>query len=196
MAKIKSLRNGTKKDVITYKAAELFRKKGFSASSMRELAESIGVEAPSLYNHIGSKSEILQIICFKIANDFNTHLTEVESARKSVKEKLEILIRFHINIMINAYDEVFVANHEWKQLKEPFLTDFLHHRKNYENRMIAIVSEGIANGELKNVQPYVAVFTMLSAIRGLESWQRHKKNVSVADLEKDMVTHLLKGIIK
>jgi AcrR family transcriptional regulator len=196
MAKIKAAGNGTKKDAITQKAASLFRKKGFAASSMRELAESIGVEAPSLYNHIGSKSEILQIICFKIANDFNVHLKAVEARKGSVLEKLEDLIRFHIGMMINAYDEVFVANHEWKQLKEPFLSNFLVQRRNYESRLIGIVSEGIKNGELKHIHPYVAVLTILSAVRGLETWQRHKKNVAIADLENNMVDHLLNGLTK
>ena len=195
MAKIKASRNGTKKDAITQKAAALFRKKGFAASSMRELAESIGVEAPSLYNHIGSKSEILQIICFKVANDFNNHLTEVEN-EENAPAKLENLIRFHINMMINEYDEVFVANHEWKQLEDPFLSNFLIQRRNYENRLIGIVSEGIKKKELKDIHPYVAVLTILSAVRGLESWQRHKKNLAIEDLENDMVNHLLKGLTK
>jgi AcrR family transcriptional regulator len=195
MAKIKASRNGTKKDAITQKAAALFRKKGFAASSMRELAESIGVEAPSLYNHIGSKSEILQIICFKVANDFNNHLAEVENEGNALA-KLENLIRFHINMMINEYDEVFVANHEWKQLEEPFLSNFLIQRRNYENRLIGIVSEGIKKKELKDIHPYVAVLTILSAVRGLESWQRHKKNLAIEDLENDMVNHLLKGLTK
>ena len=62
MAKIKSGKNASKKDIIIKKAALLFRTKGFNAASMRELAEAVGVEAPSLYNHIGSKSELLQAI--------------------------------------------------------------------------------------------------------------------------------------
>ena len=56
---------GTKKDVITKKASRLFKEKGFSATSMRDIAEAIGIEAPSLYNHISSKGEILQDICYK-----------------------------------------------------------------------------------------------------------------------------------
>ena len=60
MAKIKPGKNASKRDVITQKAAALFKTKGFSSASMRELAEAVGVEAPSLYNHIGSKSELLQ----------------------------------------------------------------------------------------------------------------------------------------
>jgi len=196
MARIKPEKNGTKKDVITKKGAVLFRKKGFASSSMRELADNIGVEASSLYNHIGSKSEILQSICFKVANDFNMHLNTVEQREGSIISKLEDLIRFHIRMMIDSYDELYVANHEWKQLEEPYLSNFLNQRKSYEGRLVDIVSTGISNAELKNLQPHVAVLTILSAVRGLEFWHRHKKNMVTTDLENDMVTHLLKGLIR
>ena len=196
MAKIKAVKNGTKKDVITQKGAALFRKKGFAASSMRELADNIGVEAPSLYNHIGSKSEILQNICFKVANDFNMHLNDVEKKQGKAVSKLEDLVRFHIHMMLDNYDEVYVANHEWKQLEEPFLSNFLNQRKIYEGRLIEIVTEGIKNEEIKNIHPQVAVLIILSAVRSLEFWQRHKKNMNIAELENDMVTHLLNGLIK
>jgi hypothetical protein len=43
---------------------------------------------------------------------------------------------------------------------------------------------------------YVAVLTILSAVRGLEFWQRNKKNISKQTIEKDMVQHLLTGLIK
>ena len=196
MSKIKANKNGTKKDVITKKGAALFRKKGFAASSMRELADNIGVEAPSLYNHIGSKSEILQNICFKVANDFNTHLDEVEKKQENALSKIETLIRFHIHMMLDAFDEVYVTNREWKQLKEPFLNDFLNQRKIYEGRLVNIINKGISAGELKNINPHVAVLIILSAVRGLEFWQRHKKNINTTDLENDMVTHLLNGLKK
>ena len=49
---------------------------------------------------------------------------------------------------------------------------------------------------LSPTNPYVAVLTILSAVRGLEFWQQHKKNISSQVLEDDMVNHLLKGITK
>ncbi len=196
MSKIKASKNGTKKDAITKKAAALFRKKGFTATTMRELADNIGVEASSLYNHIGSKSEILQTICFKVANDFTTHLNDLEKESIPTAEKLEKLIRFHIHMMIDAFDEVYVANHEWKQLEEPFLSNFLIQRKLYEGRMIEMIRDGIKKQELKNIHPHVAVLIILSAVRGLEFWQRHKKSLSEEELENDMINHLLKGLIK
>src|SRR6476620_8065649 len=129
MSKIKSSRNGTKKETITRKAAVLFHKKGYNTCSMRELAENIGVEAPSLYNHIGSKNEILTSICFAVADAYNDNMISIEASGKSNKWKLQEIIRFHIRIMINKYDEVFVVNHEWKQMQQPYLTEFIDQRK-------------------------------------------------------------------
>ena len=48
----------------------------------------------------------------------------------------------------------------------------------------------------KAMHPHVAVLIILSAVRGLEFWQRHKKNMNITDLENDMVTHLLNGLTK
>lgn len=196
MAKIKPGKNASKKDVITQKASALFKKKGYSSTSMRELAEAVGVEAPSLYNHIGSKSEILQAICFKVANAFTLFLDTAEKTAVNAVKMLENIIRFHIRMMLNNFDEVYVANHEWKHLKEPYLSNFLIQRRGYEKRLIALMETGIHAKEFKNNNPYVAVLTILSALRGLEFWQQHKKNISSQVLEDDMVNHLLNGIIK
>ena len=196
MAKILASKNNTKRDVIIKKAALLFRKKGFAAASMRELAETIGVEASSLYNHIGSKSELLQSICFKVANDFTAQLIEIEKSELTVIEKLDNIIRFHISMMLHHFDEVFVANHEWKQLEEPFLSNFLNQRKSYETRLVDLVNFGIKRKELKKIHPHVAVLTILSAVRGLEFWHRHKKNLDIKELETNIIQHLLTGLVK
>ncbi len=196
MAKIKPGKNASKKDVITQKAAALFKKKGYSSTSMRELAEAVGVEAPSLYNHIGSKSEILQAICFKIANAFALYLNTAEKTSNNAVTMLENIIRFHIRMMLNNFDEVYVANHEWKHLKEPYLSNFLIQRRGYEKRLVVLIETGIFAKEFKKNNPYVSVLTILSAVRGLEFWQQHKKNISSQVLEDDMVNHLLNGIIK
>jgi AcrR family transcriptional regulator len=196
MAKIKPAKNSSKKDVIITKAATLFRTRGFNATSMREIAAAVGVEAPSLYNHIGSKSELLQAVCFKVADEFTTQLTAAENNKQDTLAKIETVIRFHIKMMLDEFDEVYVANRDWKHLPEPFLNNFLQQRRSYEKRLAALIEEGIKKKELKNINPYVAVLTMLSAVRGLELWQRHKKNISIQTLEDDMVNHLLNGMKK
>ena len=196
MAKILTNKNGTRKEAIIQKAAMLYKTKSYSAVSMRELAEALGVEAPSLYNHIGAKSELLQAICFRIGNLFIDQVKLIESSPISITAKVESVIRSHITTMLENFDEVYVANHEWKHLKEPFLTEFLNIRRSYEKSLVTLLQAGIESDEIKSTNPYVAVLTILSAVRGLEFWQRNKKNISQQVLEDDMVKHLLYGIVK
>lgn len=194
MAKILTSKNGTKKEMIIQKAAALFKAKTYTTTSMRELAEALGVEAPSLYNHIGSKREILQAICYNVGHKFTIQIELIEKSAAPVIDKIEAIIRFHLKTMLENFDEVYVANHEWKQLPEPFLSDFLNVRRSYEKSLVKLVETGINNNEIKPINPYVAVLTILSAVRGLEFWQRNKKNVSELQLEDDMVNHLINGI--
>jgi hypothetical protein len=98
--------------------------------------------------------------------------------------------------MLGKFNEVYVANHEWKHLKEPDFSEFLNFRRNYEKRLMILIETGINKNELRNVHPYVTVLTILSAVRGLEFWHGHKKNVTAQELENDMVNHLLNGITK
>ncbi len=178
MAKILPLKNETRKEAIYNRASELFKEKGYSATSMRNIAEAIGVEAPSLYNYISSKKEILQEICFKIAESFTTHLHQIELSDYPALKKLELLIRFHIYMIINEYQNAYVSEHEWKHLPEPHLSNFKDQRKNYRSRFANIIERGIINNEINEMHPSVAVLLILSAIGGIEYWHRSKKMVN------------------
>ncbi len=196
MAKIQSKKNSTKKEVIIEKASKLFREKGFGAASMRDLAEHVGVEAASLYNHIQSKAEILQAICFRVANEFMTNLEAVEVSHQSTLKKMEAIIRVHIRMMLDQYEFVYIADHEWRHLSEPYLSNFLNQRRSYRKRLGDLVEEGISKGEMKAIEPYTAVLVILSAISGIDSWQRSRKSTSAEALEANMVKFLIEGLKK
>ena len=49
---------------------KLFRERGYAAIGMRELANEVGIQAPSLYNHYKSKDDLLREICFDMAKQF------------------------------------------------------------------------------------------------------------------------------
>jgi hypothetical protein len=59
-----------------------------------------------------------------------------------------------------------------------------------------IIEEGIQKNEMKHIEPYVAVLTILSAISGIESWQRSRKSISAETLEANMVKYLIEGLKK
>ena len=194
MARIKTEKNLSRKDVIVSKAATLFREKGYKAASMRDLAEAVGVEAASLYNHIKYKSELLHELVFNVANRFMVKLEEIESENISSLEKMEKILRFHIDEMINHYEEVYVNDTEWKHLSDPYLSNYQNQRRVYRKRLAAIIEEGIRNKEIKPIDAPTVVLIFLHAVSGIESWHRSTKKISAEELEQNMVTILIDGL--
>jgi AcrR family transcriptional regulator len=194
MARIKTEKNGSRKDVIVRKAATLFREKGYKAASMRDLAEAVGVEAASLYNHIKSKSELLHELVFSVANKFVLKMDEIESENISSLEKMEKLLRFHITEMIHNYEEVYVSDREWKHLSDPYLSNYQNQRRVYRKRIAAIIEEGIRNKEIKTIDAPTVVLIFLHAVSGIESWHRSTKKITATELEQNMVTILIDGL--
>ena len=95
--------NLSRKEQVIRSAAELFREKGYAASSMRDLAQKLGIEAASLYSHIKSKEEILQQLCFDMAMEFRKSLAEVEKKNVTASEKLRLGIIGHIQVMAKEF---------------------------------------------------------------------------------------------
>lgn len=189
-------KRASKKGLILRKAATMFREKGFAATSMRDLAEAVGIEAASLYNHIRSKNEILEAICFDVANIFNTNMEKVEAGTQKSITKIENLLRFHIQQMIENYEEVYVSDREWKHLDEPYLSNFQTQRRNYRKKIAAIIEEGIAKNEIRKIDAPTAVLIILHAISGIESWHRSKAKISAKELEDNMLMIMIDGLRK
>jgi AcrR family transcriptional regulator len=194
MARIKSTENNSKREVIIKEASKLFKEKGFTATSMRDLAERVGVEAPSLYNHIQSKSELLKIICSNVGEKFAVKIAEVEQIEMPAIEKVEKLLRFHIQEMINYYEEEYVSGREWRYLKDPYLSEYREQRRNYRKRFTAIIQEGIDQKEIKKLDANTAVLILLNAITSIDQWHRIVHKVSSKELEENIVTILIEGL--
>lgn len=174
----------------------MFRERGFAATSMRDLAESVGIEAASLYNHIRSKNEILETICFNVANRFNQHMDELELNNQKIIKKTEILIRFHIRQMIENFEEVLVADREWKHLADPYLSNFHNQRRIYRKRFAAIIETGILRNEIKKIDAPTAVLILLHSVNGIESWHRSEAKISSQALEDNIVAIMIDGLRK
>lgn len=196
MARIRMGKDGSRKEVIVKAAAGLFLEKGYKAASMRDLAERVGVEAASLYNHIRSKTELLHDICFNVANVFWEHMNKVESSDAKPIEKLETLLRFHIRQMLENFEEVYISDREWRYLADPYLSNFQTQRRSYRKRFAAIIEQGIVSGEINKIDASTAVLIVLHAVSGIESWHRSTHKISGEILEENMITILIDGLKK
>lgn len=186
----------TKKQIIIEEAATLFREKGYSATTMRDIAAKVGVEAASLYNHITSKEQILSKICFSLAENYTTQMNIIISTDESSIDKIKELLFLHVEINAMSSPLASVMNDEWRHLSEPERGEFLEKRRTYENQFISIIEQGIADGSLVVMDAKIALYTMLSSIRWLQHWYHANRDMEVESVKDTIVGLLLNGIQK
>ena len=183
-----------RKDQIRHKAQTLFRERGYSATSMRDLAEELGIEAASLYNHVASKEEILREICFRMAGEFFSVIEPIVESNLAPKEKLRAATEAHLAVIAANADASAVFLHEWRHMGEPFLSDFKLMRRRYEQLFRKIIEEGIFSGIFRKLDAAIATRTLLSATNWTyESHKTHRKT-STEELN-EIASILIEGII-
>jgi TetR/AcrR family transcriptional regulator, cholesterol catabolism regulator len=187
--------NLSRKEQVIRMAAELFKEKGYSAASMRDLAQKLGIEAASLYSHIKSKEEILRTLCFDMASDFRKSLAEVEHKSVSASEKLRLGIIGHVQVMAKDLTASAVFMNEHRHLSQPFLRDFLLLRINYINRFKKFIDDGIASGDFKkDIDTKLAVMTLFSSLNWLPLWFGPDSTIEPEKLGIQLAEMLINGL--
>jgi TetR/AcrR family transcriptional regulator, cholesterol catabolism regulator len=186
----------SRREEILDKAARLFKQKGYVATTMREIAEQVGMEAASMYNHIRGKEELLEEICARVAETYVNQMNEIESSDLSPIHKLQALIRSHISITTKNIHWISVANNEWRHLPETSLKSFKKARDTYEDRLAEIIRSGIDCQEVADVHVSITLYTILSSLRWIETWYKPNKSYNARDLEENIVNILMNGLKK
>ncbi len=185
----------SRKEEIIKAAAILFKEKGYSAVTMRDLAKAMGIKAASLYNHIQSKQEILSTIIIDLAEEFTTGMNQIVNCDKNATKKIEHIIDLHIDVTLRNSDGLASLNNDWMHLEEKNLQYFEKMRHDYEENFRNIVKKGVDQGRIKPFNIEIMVFSTLSTLRTLYLWYPKQKNIDADLLKHDMISVLLKGVI-
>ena len=185
-----------RKQQIEEKATSLFQEKGYAATSMRDLANVLGIEAASLYSHIKSKEEILQKVCFRMADEFFAAWQAVEMENSSYAAKLKKAAIAHVKVITLDTNASAVFFNEWRHLSEPFLEEFLTMRNDYEGRFIDIIEKGMETGEFKKVDAKFMMLTILSSLNWTHNWYKPEGSLSPEEIGKRLANMILNGLNK
>lgn len=186
---------GTRRDEIINTATKLFKEKGYSAVTMRDLATAMGMKAASLYNHINSKQEILKAIIISLAEEFTQGMDVIKKLDEKAIEKLKMIVALHVDITTRNPYGMASLNNDWMHLEEQ-LVYYLKLRKSYEQDFVEIIKNGIASNEIVNKNPEVIMFSILSTLRSLYLWIPKKEEIDSKVLAENLSDLLINGINK
>ena len=170
-------------------ALRLFARDGFAAVSMRQIASEVGVQAGALYLYTPDKQTLL----FDL---LKAHMDELIAARKAEPApatpmaRLETFVRFHIRFNLDRPDAVFLSYMELRNLSPENFAEIEALRRDYENQLETILSEGQAAGVFAAPDTKLATLAIIAMLTGVNTWYREGGRLSrdrVGDIYWDMV---------
>jgi AcrR family transcriptional regulator len=186
----------SRKDQIIQVAADLFKIRGYEATSMRDIAQQLEIEAASLYHHIKSKEEILEKICFSMADQFLTGIEEVNDIYFSAEEKLRMAIKSHVRVLTGNLSKSTVFLHEWRSLNGEKLIAFKELRDKYEKGFKTIIQDGINEDIFDDVDLKFAVLSVLSSVNWIAEWYRVDGGMTADEIANRISDFVMGGLRK
>ena len=180
-------------DEIRSVALDLFYRRGFQATSLRDIAAKVGIQVGSLYNHIASKDDLLFEVMQKVMLDLLNDQGRVAET-SDVVERMRLLIYHHVKFHGERAHEVFVGNSELRSLNRAQRARIVSLRHEYEQMIQTELGDGIRQGKFLPIDVAVTAFGILAMTTGVSSWYSRRGRLSleqIADIYSSMV---LRGI--
>jgi AcrR family transcriptional regulator len=145
---------------------------GYAAMSLRQLAAEVGIQSGSLYNHISTKQELLFDLIQDHINELLRQLDRALDGKQAPEERLRAFVTFHVTYHMTRKREVFIANSELRSLEPRNYEAIVALRGAYEQRLAAILADGVEQGAFEVGDIQVATFAIIALLTGLCSWYR------------------------
>lgn len=173
-------------------AAEVLRRNGYEATTMKDIAAQVNLTAASLYHHFTNKDSLLLAVLEGGLEQVIEQLEPIMAADHPCAQKLRQMIRVHITSLTEhtAVGAAMVfevrplmafrppprnGNHFDADAAEDFIRRrdaFFARRDYFEDLFRRVVREGVDRGEFQTENAAILVKTMLGAHNWVAIWYR------------------------
>lgn len=154
----------------------------------------MGIKSASLYNHFGSKEEILHAIALRMTRDWDERLLPVLETAGSPEERLAALVRSHVRDLAEHRVAHLVSLRELSALTAEHQAEVADYRRYYQRRVRDVIAAGVRTGAFEVPSPTRAAIAILDMLNGIVWWLRDDHDLEA--LAEDYVAFAIGGILR
>jgi TetR/AcrR family transcriptional regulator, cholesterol catabolism regulator len=156
------------KSRITSGAGYLFVRNGYHGTSMRDVADRVGLRASSLYRHVKSKQELLHRVLDRLMNEALDGAKAALSGQERPEKCIELLVR--ANVCLARPSETALLQSELKNLEKRYRDQIIRKQDQYRTLWVSVLRKGVEQGVFRIEDPKLAFFGIIGALNYIESW--------------------------
>lgn len=189
--------NGRRREAILHEAARQFALKGIAGTTVREIADAVGVLSGSLYHHFASKDDIVHAILSEYLETLTSAYRRAVDVGTDPRSQMAALIRESLGVM---------GTHPYATEIYQTSGRLLSGRPKYANVKDAadlvattwtrVIETGVAGGAFRRDMPVSVVYRLVRDSLWLSvRWFRSTAEYSTDQFADNLVSMYLDGIV-
>ncbi|MCW0211923.1 MAG: TetR/AcrR family transcriptional regulator [Pseudonocardia sp.] len=181
---------------ILERTAEIFAEKGYERTTVRDIAESLGMLSGSLYYYIKTKEDLLfaLIEAFHVRGRDGIAAVEREVTGDPVAT-LRAVVAKHVELNADHLVQTTVFQNEFRHLTGERREDIARTRREHEKRVEQLIREGQEAGALRtDLDARLCALSILGMLNATHTWYQPGRGVSPAELGALQATLVIDGL--
>jgi TetR/AcrR family transcriptional regulator, cholesterol catabolism regulator len=184
-----------RRELILSTAAEMFARKGLRATTVRGIADAVGVLSGSLYHHFPSKDAIVDEVLTRYLDVIRARYAVVLTSGKGPAECLHDLVVTSLEVAEEQPDATAVYQNEAQYLREmPGFSTIQSAAAEIQQAWLQVIAAGVADGSFRDdIPPRVFYRLIRDAVWLSVRWHRPDGPYSTGHLAEDVTSLFLHG---
>jgi AcrR family transcriptional regulator len=184
-----------RRELILSTAAEMFASKGLRATTVRAIADAVGVFSGSLYHHFPSKDAILDEVLSRYLESIRARYAVVLASAKNPADCLRDLVVASLEVAQEQPHATAIYQNEAQYLREmPGFRDIQSAAAGIQQAWLKVIDAGVADGSFRADIPSWVFYRLIRDALWLSiRWHRPDGPYSTRQLAEDMTSLFLYG---
>jgi AcrR family transcriptional regulator len=177
-------------------AAQIFRDRGYDATSVSDIARALGITKAGLYHYFESKETLLfEITAYGLDRVRDEVLVPARAVRDPAARLRQLVIR-HASIATQGRGVIAQLVDEVRALPPPARKRVEERMRAYFDLVRGTLVELRSAGRLRDVDPTVATFSLIGTILWLPRWFRQNGRLSQEQVANEIANIALGGLLR
>lgn len=184
-----------KRDALLLAAVRMFNERGFHATSLDEVAASLGVSKPTIYHYLGNKDQVLFECVQRGVAELREAANEAATASGTGLDRLRAFLVRYAEINMNDYGRCVIRTGD-ETLSPESAARFRALKREIDGAMRALIADAMADGSIAVGDTKLIAFTLAGALNWPARWFAADGPRSRSDVAAAMVELLLGGVVR
>lgn len=177
-------------------AVEMFSEKGFSGTSIRDIAREHGVSLSNIYYYFSNKEGLWREIMNRSVRSLPGRLRAAIAQADTPRAQLDALIREHLRAGVEHQRELLMLLTEQGQLGEDSSRETLEIQREILEIYTAVLEALSAEGALHEGHIRVAVFNILGVVNWHLRWYRADGPLPADTLHQEIINFISRAVCR